>query len=66
MYTLSCKDLGMEDCHFVAKADDKQKVIDDIIAHADEVHAEKMEDMRASMSQEEIEAMMGSKIKQEA
>ncbi|MFA5872298.1 MAG: DUF1059 domain-containing protein [Parcubacteria group bacterium] len=52
MKTLSCKDIGMSD-DFVAKGETEQEVMDKMMGHAKEMHA----DMLAGKSEEEMTKM---------
>lgn len=63
MYTLSCKDLGVKDCHYVAKGEDAQGVVDDMMNHAKTDHKEKVAEMASTMSISQINDLMTSKVK---
>lgn len=40
MFTLSCKDLGLEGCDFVARGDSARSIKDVMFAHARDEHPE--------------------------
>lgn len=42
MMTLACKQLGMKDCDFVARSEDKYEVEGKVLDHAVHVHGDKM------------------------
>lgn len=64
MYKLACSDLGTPECGFVAQADTSEEVVKKMIEHAKMAHSDKIEEMSKTMSEEEIEKMMASKVKQ--
>jgi len=61
MKTLSCKDMGDPSCNFVAKGETDQEVVDTMMAHVKEKHADVMQN--ADMGQ--MKSKMMSKIKTE-
>jgi len=63
MKSLSCADLGDASCHFVAEGQTDEEVLGKMKAHSMELHADKMKEMAASMTEEQIAEMMKSKIK---
>jgi predicted small metal-binding protein len=65
MFVLTCKDLDILNCHYVARADTEDKVILDMMEHAMIAHPEKIKELTEVMSKEEIIAMMREKIQQE-
>lgn len=61
MYSLSCKDLGMEKCNYVATGDTKEEVMEMASEHAMKAHPKEMKEKAEKMSKEEMnEAMMGA------
>lgn len=64
-YSLSCKDLGMPQCNFVAKGETKEEVMEMINDHAMKVHAEEMKEKMKSMSKKDMEEMMMDNMKEE-
>jgi len=57
MKTLSCKDMGDASCDFVAKGETDEEVVNAMMAHVKEKHADK-----AGGDPEAMKAMMMSKI----
>lgn len=62
MQTLSCKDLGTQDCNFVAKGNTKDEVINKMINHIRPNHADTFEDT----SEEEMRDMLSAHVKETA
>lgn len=63
MKSLSCADLGDASCHFVAEGQTDEEVLGKMKAHVTETHPDKMKEMAATMTEDQIMAMMKSKIK---
>jgi predicted small metal-binding protein len=63
MKTLACKDLGVMECGFVAKAETTDEAIRKASDHANKVHAEKMKQMAADMTDAEMKQAMMAAIK---
>jgi predicted small metal-binding protein len=61
MKTLSCKDMGDATCDFVAKGETDQEVMDMMMAHVKEKHADVMQ----KMDMGQMKSKMMSKIKTE-
>jgi len=66
MKTLSCKDLGISECNFSAKAQTSEEAMKMATDHATHAHKDKIEEMGKAMNPEQMKAMMTSKIKDEA
>jgi predicted small metal-binding protein len=66
MKTLSCASLGAPECHFIAKAETAEETMTAMKAHAMAEHKDKIEEMAKSMTPEQMDAMMMSKIQDEA
>ena len=65
MYTLTCKDMGVGTCDYVAKGKTKEEVIRMLEEHAMKEHPKEIKDMMAQNTKEEVEDMMADKIKEE-
>ena len=63
-YSLSCKDMGVEKCDYIAEGETKEEVIDMATQHGMKVHAKEMEGMMEKMSKEEINEKMMDNIKE--
>lgn len=61
MKTLSCEDMGVKGCPFVAKGETDKEVMDMLKEHAMTAHPEKMEEMKGK--EEEMGKMMMAHIK---
>ena len=59
MKTLSCADMGIANCNFVAHADSETEVIDKLMEHGKHAHSDKM----SGGDMNEMVTMMKSKIK---
>lgn len=66
MKTLACKDLGTPECPFVAQGNTEEEVVGAMMAHAAEVHKEKIDEMKKTMSDADMAAMMRAKIQESA
>jgi len=55
MYSLSCKDMGMEKCNYVAMGETKEEVIEMTNDHAMKVHPKETKDAMEKMSQDELQ-----------
>jgi len=53
MKSINCKELGGSDCSFIAKGETNDEVIQNLYAHAQEVHSDKL----SSMSEDDKEKM---------
>ncbi|GEM_PF-885026 len=58
MKKLSCLKMGTADCDMIVTGETEQEVMDKIMAHAKEVHADKLKEMSSTMSEEEMMNMM--------
>ena len=56
MYTLACSDLG-KDCHFVAKEETKDEVLQTLKQHAMEAHDMKEEDFTPEFMNQAMNSM---------
>jgi predicted small metal-binding protein len=65
MKTLSCKDLGVAGCDFVAKADTAEGAVKMATDHASMAHKEKVDEMAKTMTPEQMHDMMLAKVKDE-
>ena len=59
MKELTCKDMGIMECDFVAKGETEDEVTQSMMDHAKQAHPEKM----GAMPEEEMRNMMKSKVK---
>lgn len=59
MKTLSCADIGIKNCNFVARGNSDDDVIAKAMEHGISAHADKM----MGMDEEKMTSMMKSKIK---
>ena len=62
MYSLSCKDLGVGTCNYVAMGETKEEVIEMTKEHGMKAHPKEMKENMEKMSKEEMEDMMMEKI----
>lgn len=62
MYTLACRDLGM-DCDHLIQADTKEEVKQAAFAHAGEIHADVLQSMNTPEQMADMEKLIMSKIK---
>ncbi len=67
MRTLACKDLGTPECDFMAKGETAGEVVEEMFAHAEDVHKDKIDAMETekNMSVDQIKEMMATKVKDE-
>ena len=65
MKTLACADMGLT-CPFVAQGDNDDDLVAQLTQHGNETHPEEVKVMRAQHDDAEMDAMMRSKIKEEA
>ncbi len=63
MKSLSCADLGASDCHFVATGATADDAVKAMAAHAMQAHPDKIAEMQKTMTQDQMMAMMASKVK---
>ncbi|KKQ60849.1 MAG: hypothetical protein US81_C0012G0006 [Parcubacteria group bacterium GW2011_GWE2_38_18] len=61
MKKLSCSDMGVEDCEFIAKGNNDEEVIQRMVMHHKTHHPEEMQDM----SEEDMKESMKEKIENE-
>jgi predicted small metal-binding protein len=66
MKTLACKDLGAPECNYVAKAETAEEAVKMMTDHAMGAHKDKMDEMAKTMTPEQTNAMMMSKVKDES
>ena len=64
MYTLSCKDMGVPTCGFVAEGETKEEVMKTINEHVMKAHPDKAKEMGEKYTKEESEKMMMEKMKE--
>lgn len=64
MKKLACRDMGMN-CDFVATGMTDEEVMQKLGAHGKMTHPKELVEMAKTMSQEQMMAMMKSKIKDE-
>ena len=62
MKALACKDLGVMDCEFVAKAETAEEAVKMATDHAMSAHKEKVEEMAKTMTPDHMHEMMMSKV----
>lgn len=62
-YSLSCRDLGIDD-DFNLNSRDKDVLIDEMINHAMEEHSEQMQEMISAMSMDEIRSVFREAIRE--
>ena len=67
MFKLACKDMGMEECDFVAMGETKEAMIEAGMAHVKEAHPEKAAEMESMTPEQkaDMDAMVDSKMTQE-
>jgi len=63
MKTISCKDMGVE-CDFSAQAETAEEAVKMLKDHAAQAHADKIAEMSATMSDEEMTNSMMSKVQE--
>lgn len=63
MKTLACKDLGAPECPYVAQGGTEDEVVATMTTHAMAEHKDKVDEMRKTMTDDQVMAMMRSKIK---
>ena len=63
MYTISCHDMGMMDCAFVAEGSTPEEAMAASKAHGMSAHAEKMAEMMKTMSEEQMMDAMKNAVK---
>ena len=66
MKTLVCKDLGVADCEFVAKAETAEGAIKLMSDHGTVTHKDIVDKMSDTMTPDEMSAMMLKNVKDEA
>ncbi len=64
MMKLTCKAMGMMDCPFEAMGETEEEVMMKSKEHGMAAHADKMKEMMATMSEQQIMDLMKSKIEQ--
>jgi predicted small metal-binding protein len=62
MKTLSCKDLGNPTCAFVAEDETAEGATAKMMDHAKAAHADDVAKMSATMTPDQMKAMMVSKV----
>lgn len=62
MKTLACKDLGNPTCPFVAEDETAEGAVMKMMDHAKVTHPEDIAKMSATMTPDEMKAMMMSKV----
>ena len=63
MKTLSCREMAMVDCDFVAKGQTDEEIVQKMTEHAKMAHKETMGDMMKKMTVDEMREAMTKKIK---
>jgi len=65
--TLTCNDLGTPECEFKAQGESAAEVVEQMFAHANEVHKDKIEKMKVenNMTPDQIKEMMAIKVREE-
>lgn len=63
MKTLACSDMGLT-CPFVAKGETVEDVVAQLAKHGNENHPEEVKVMKAQNSEEELNKIMASKVKE--
>jgi predicted small metal-binding protein len=66
MKTLACKDLGAPECDYIAKSDTAEGAVKMMTDHAMSAHKDKLDEMAKTMTPDQMNAMMMSKVKDEA
>lgn len=64
MYTLSCKDMGIETCDFVAKGETPEETMAEAAEHFKAEHPKEAEESMQKYSKEEMDKMMMDKIRE--
>ena len=62
MYSLSCKDMGIEKCNYVAMGETKDEVMKMASDHFTKAHPKEAKEMMDKMSKEELEEKMMDNI----
>lgn len=62
MKTLSCADLGVEKCGYVASGEDDDEVVNKMLEHGRKAHSEKIKEMMENMDEDEIKDFMKARI----
>lgn len=57
--------MGMPTCGYVAKGEDDDAVVSKMMEHLPKAHPDKLQEMSAKMSEDEIKAMFKEHIKEE-
>lgn len=65
MFILACKDLGMPNCPYVARAKTEDEVILLMLEHAMFTNTEKIKELMLTMTREDIMEMMRKEIQEE-
>lgn len=65
MFTLSCRDLELDNCSYTARASTENKVILLMMEHAMKTHPEKVKELMIVMTREDIADLMRKKIQLE-
>ena len=63
-YSLSCKDMGMEKCNYVATAESREEVMDMTKEHFMKVHPKEAKEKMQEMSEEELDQKMMENIRE--
>ena len=64
MYSLSCKDAGIEKCDYIAMGESKEEVIEMAKNHFMKAHPKEAKAQMENMSEKDMKEKMMSKIKQ--
>ena len=62
MYSLSCKDMGMPKCNYVAMGESREEVMKMADEHFAKTHPKEMKEMASKMSKEDMKQQMMEKI----
>jgi predicted small metal-binding protein len=65
MYTLSCKDMGIEMCDFMAKGKTKEEVVKEVSEHFMKAHPTEAKEKMEKYSEKELNKMMMDKVHEE-
>lgn len=63
MKTLACKDMGIADCDFMAKAETAEETMKMAADHGMSVHKNMMDEMAKTMTPDQMNAMMMAHMK---
>ena len=64
-YTLSCKDMGVAACDYVAVGETREEVVKMASEHGIKVHPKEMKEYMSKMSKDEMEQSMLDRVVEE-